>query len=175
MLYEVAVSIFYPAWICFRHAKLFSALHLNIYILISQLFIPLILSFYLELRPSHLACGGSQSVWGHHGFWWQLCNETSRVLTLSNAETQTQFVYVLHNLHGKQKGYICSQFTEVHISFYTGGVIYELLLKLGCKSPTRSPSWLCTVKAQHKQTPNSKASIPGSVNHAVSLRLSGWF
>ena len=85
----------------------FSELHLNIYILISQLFIPLILSFYLELKPSRLACGGSQSVWGHHGFWWQLCNETSRVLTLSNAETHTQLVYVLHNLHGKQKGYIC--------------------------------------------------------------------
>lgn len=40
-----------------------------------------------------------------------------------------------------------------------GGVIYELLSKSGCKSPSWSQNWLCTVNVQHKQTHNKNLAL----------------
>lgn len=97
------------------------------------------------------------------------------MLTLSNAETRVQLVYVFHHPHGKQKGYICI----LSSLNYTSPLIWVESFTSYCSNQAvKAPVGVladCTVKAQHKQTHNSKPSLPGGVNHAVSLRLPGRF
>ena len=174
MLYEIAASIFYPAWIHFRHLKLFSGMHLNIYIVVLQLFMPsmLLLSSDLELRYFHLAGEQSKPGWGHNGFRWQtLMKYQGAHLALCFKHWHNLFMYLIVCMTNKRVPMHC-KCTEPS-SHNMGGVIYELLSKPGCKSPSWNHSWLCTVNAQHKQTHNNKPRVLGCVNLAVRLKLSG--